>query len=692
MTSTVSSNEKIIKKEKNSFLSLLLWTLKSHKFIFILYFCAMIMIMFLGTLFVENSMRFETTEQFYYILNSGITEVLSGLIPFISIVFTIIIGTNIFKIYHNKRMMDMYGSLPIKKITMFLSRYLAGALVIIVTLLVGGLLCGITPVFMLSRINYFDTSFFTLVMKNILLITMSSIASFSMFALISMICGSSLYTIVMFIAINIIYPIMVSIIVDDVSSVIPGFKFLLYNIQVPFMAFMILSPILSTFMNIDYYGQYTVLDGDVYSNFKFNISSYVIYWILFIIVFLIASILISRIRKNENVQSVFIFSFIKYIFMVPLTICLGYIAGTVIKSILHFINEQDMGLYFVLGSIIGIAVAYVVLFIIFNKGVKGIVKTLPVLGISLCIFFAYYIFIATGLFGVDMYVPNENDVVSVSLSWDSFTGDKAEKLKEMGKDRYVIKYDDWYIDSNTKEIKVLDEYINDKDFIKDAIEIHKIIADDLHNVNGALYSFDRHNDYYFSKDISYRYEPFVVSYKLKDGSVVNRYYLPGDFDYNKIADLYKKLLGSKEIKCASTLLLHISIDDITGFSIISDDSSYSQDFTLNLDDRRYKVTNKEFLGKLIPTLKKEIEQDNHFYNPLDDEYQVHVNYDNNKTTTNIPSIGSYNGYSDEELLHYGIIEEYITIPKENYPETWKIIEEYSNSSKLFLNEIETEEE
>lgn len=686
MTLTVSSNENTIKKEKNSFLSLLLWTLKSHKFIFIIYFCAMIMIMFLGLLFVENSMRFETTEQFYFILNLGITEVTSTLIPFISIIFTIIIGTNVFKVYHNKRMMDMYGSLPIKKITMFLSRYFAGALVILVTLLVSGLLCGITPVFMLNRVDYFDTSFFTLVMKNILLITMSSIAGFSMFALISMICGSSLYTIVMFMAINIIYPIMVSIIVDDVSSVIPGFKFLLYDIQVPFMVFMILSPILSTFMNIDYYGQYTVLDSDVYSNFKFNISSYVIYWVLFIIVFLVVSILISRIRKNENVQSVFIFSFIKYIFMVPLTMCLGYIAGTVIKSILHFINEQDMGLYFVLGSFIGIVIAYVVLFIIFNKGVKGIVKTLPVLGISLFMFFAYYIFIATGLFGVDMYVPNENDVVSVCLSGDSLTGDKAEMLKEMGKDRYVSRYNDWYIDSNTKEIKVLDKYITDKGVIKDAIKIHKIIADDLHNVNGALYSFDRHNDY-FSED--YEYKQFVISYKLKDGKIVNRYYLTGDFDYNKTVDLYKKVLGSKEIKCASTLLLHSSIDDITGFSIISDDSSYSQNFTLDIDDRKYEVINKEFLERLIPTLKREIEQDNHFYNhPFDDEYQVWINYDN-KTTANIPSIGSYNGYSDEELFHYGITEEYITIPKENYPETWKIIEKYSNNSKFFLNEVET---
>lgn len=688
MTSTVSSNKKTVKKDKNNFLSLLLWTLKSHKLIFIIYFSVMIMIMFFGMLFVENAIQFKTTEQFYGVLNSAVREVISELIPLISSVFTIIIGTNIFKIYHNKRMMDMYGSLPIKKITMFLSRYLSGALVIIVTLLISGLLCGVSPIFMLNHIDYFDTSFFILVMKNFLLITISSIASFSMFTFISMICGSSLYTIVMFLAINIIYPIVASSVVDDVSSVIPGFYFILYD-KLPFMAYMILSPILSTFLNIDSQGYFTVLDDDI-SHFTFNIPFYVTYWILFIIVFLVASILISKIRKNENIQSVFIFSFVKYIFMIPLTICLGYIAGTIIKSGLHLINEQDMGLYFVLGSIIGIIIAYVVLFIVFNKGVKGIAKTLPALGVSLCIFFAYYIFIATGLFGVDMYVPNEDDVVSVCVSESLLTEGTNESLKEMGEDRYTSQYYNWYIDSDTKEVKVLDGYITDKDFIKDTIKIHKTIVDDLHNVNGNLYSFDRYNDfsYLYYYDSGYGYDQFVVSYKLKNGTTVNRYYLPGDFDYSKTSDLCKKLWGSKEIKKASTLLLRSSIDDITGFSLISNDSSYSQEFTLDINNRKYEAINKEFLEKLIPTLKEEIEQDNHFYTLPVDDYQIQINYDN-EIANDIYSIWNYDTYGVQSLRS-GITEESITIPKENYPKTWEIIEEYSNSSKLFQNETEKE--
>lgn len=135
---------------------------------------------------------------------TGIIEIFqyssANLIYLISIIFTIIYTVRIYSYLHNKRKADLYGSLPIGRSTLFVTKTASAYLMsIIPTLFFLGVISIITVCTGNSVISELSSMF--------LKICLGTLASISFFGLIAICCGTMLNSVLMFIAVCVAYPL-----------------------------------------------------------------------------------------------------------------------------------------------------------------------------------------------------------------------------------------------------------------------------------------------------------------------------------------------------------------------------------------------------------------------------------------------------------------------------------------------------
>lgn len=135
---------------------------------------------------------------------TGIIEIFqyssANLIYLISIIFTIIYTVRIYSYLHNKRKADLYGSLPIGRSTLFVTKTASAYLMsIIPTLFFLGVISIITVCTGNSVISELSSMF--------LKTCLGTLASISFFGLIAICCGTMLNSVLMFIAVCVAYPL-----------------------------------------------------------------------------------------------------------------------------------------------------------------------------------------------------------------------------------------------------------------------------------------------------------------------------------------------------------------------------------------------------------------------------------------------------------------------------------------------------
>ena len=151
---------------------------------------------------------------------TGIIEIFqyssANLIYLISIIFTIIYTVRIYSYLHNKRKADLYGSLPIGRSTLFVTKTASAYLMsIIPTLFFLGVISIITVCTGNSVISELSSMF--------LKICLGTLASISFFGLIAICCGTMLNSVLMFIAVCVAYPLSAIFIKGIVVGCFDGF-------------------------------------------------------------------------------------------------------------------------------------------------------------------------------------------------------------------------------------------------------------------------------------------------------------------------------------------------------------------------------------------------------------------------------------------------------------------------------------
>lgn len=540
MTS-ITSSKNCIKQG----LSVFLWTLKSSKATIIVY------LSIVAFTCVCNFMTNSGLVGISNLAGSGEANDILMKIPitsqmgdsfFLAILFAFILSIQGFGYLHNKRKTDMFGSLPVSRRTMFFSKMISVIAISAIPFLIV-----MVPLNILSMGK--SVAEICSVQHTIDMIV-CIIANVSLFGLLSVCCGKTSDTIISSIVINGAYPVAMFLIQLVPASLVFGY---VPNINMDLI--FALSPITS-FASLSY-----------------------IYWIIYSAVCIALCFFFVKRRKAEAAQSHFAYKLPAVAVKVLISFAVGIVFAYFFSLLFGSGSTVFEGyMYFWIGMILGSLVAYVVIQIILAHGVSGFFKSLIPYGAMIGVFAMVFIVLATGMLGYESYVPNADEVKSVSVM-------NLEPLKIKGK-------------------VVSDFSTEDKKFIEDTVGAHKKVVEYNKKNPRSVFSMSATNlTNVLQRLINSSYTGdtrFSVKYTLKNGTVVERDY-GNMYDYSKvISDYY----NSQSLKRHKNLLLNVD-DKYAACAVeiynFDDKIGYFTDVELT----RKKAKSSELMDKLMEALRKD---------------------------------------------------------------------------------------
>lgn len=600
------------------------WSLRRNRTLAIVYSILLIVIGPVVDMYVMASSNYISMTDLF-----TTTIVLYGLTTAFFVFISAIIN---FSFLHNKRSVDMYGSLPTNRTTMFISHLLSGITVIGVPYLAAmivtmGLTVRTKDDFILGMISIIST---------LLMIA----ASYLFTALIAYCCGTVADTVIITIAVNVVWVLAVVFYYGALSSLIPGMD----------MESVIYSPALTAFAPYGFGLMNTfVSDFGNYSLFVINL----IWNLLYIAGVFFLTLYVANKRKSECSQSGFAVKWLPMVITASVSVVAGFLVGYVFAEVSDS-GYANMFIY-VFWHIIASLVAFVVLQAIFRRGLKG--KLLPSIVVYLATLVASVLFVIglTFGYGIDTYVPSPDSIKSVECNYVTLTEPENIRL---------------------------------------ATEIHQVIADGIRKDNNYPYYFgyDEENfspiytedgeyvdtiDPYTGESYLYssvpekypyvNYFSYAFLYERKIGfNVMRVYYIYPDsdaydaYDLDKLNELTKQLVNSEEYKKQSN-------------SYIWDESERANDIPKTAEFRNYYYDesddsysssgyaemeiDEEFTDGLYEALRKDILADNN-YCPIYYNSNSYGNSYINITISGTKKNRSNTYYNETSLFDIDIKESY----------------------------------
>lgn len=598
MTSTVSFKDKL-----KQIFSVILWDLKGCKGSLMVYtILATVFTVIIFTLvFVltadqtsfsslfstESSQKISLSEkmQVFQVISSAV-------IGFLTLIFAIIYTVQIFSYMHNKRKVDFYGSLPISRARLFLAKYGAAYLFSIVPMLVFMGIIAIasicTGTLLLPQVTNMYVNFIV-----------GTLACISAYGFLSACCGTTFNTVIMFIAVCACYPLS--------------------------MVFV------RAYIDAFFTGAYTQTFSKSFITNALNpISAYfgnnLIYWIIFSIACVAFGTLLIMKRRSERAQTSFAYYIPCHIIKVIVSFLTGMFLGTMFGSLNVFGNGVGG---FVFGFILASAPTFLIVHMIFYKGLKQIVRTIPIYAGLAVVVIVGVALINLDVFGYNTYVPKSEDVKSagIILTQHYYPKDKNfSRVMSKSAEDFTSSSD---IDSI---VKIHNNIINSKSTKLKSVGKFK-----------TVWGFMLYNAF---DDLSYD-DVYAITYKLNNGRKVNRFYSAsmislvnsmntvysddyydeyGSFDTDGINKIANPLISSKTYVTKYSALMNskanselgakyaevtamVKGSDYAAESCINGQKSYFS----NSEDEDYE-SNKVILNELNEALKKDFEADDRYLN------------------------------------------------------------------------------
>ena len=471
-----------------------------------------------------------------------------------ALIIGLVICIRSFSYLHNKRQTDMVGSLPVSRRTMYFSRLISSFIISAVPMILVNLFIAI---FVTNKIEFgegeitgININLFDYTFKSALVL----FSCICLFGLLSICCGKTADKIISFFAINYGAPIAILLLM-----VLPALLIMGYHIDINFYWVLIFSPLLSIF--------------------QFD----TIYWLIFCAATLAGSVFLIKKRKAECAQSHFAYKFP----LVAVKLLISFATGIVtalLMTIIAVITDSENGdtALFWVGMILGSAIAYIIIQLIFARGFKGFLKGLIPYGAMILCFAIYFTSLSFGFFGYESYVPNIDDVKSVSFnSGDTAYVGGVNILQHEVTDKNIIKE---AIDAHKQVIKLRPEFDKSHMLERSAVSIAGSMGNNYSDV------FDQFNDSEITK--------YNIVYTLKDGRKISRVYTTFNYvdsDDNK----YIHFLHTNEYKenvspifiCDTKYLTSV---DLYGVEYESDDDDDSYIVYKNKALSVYKTVMEEY--------------------------------------------------------------------------------------------------
>lgn len=599
MTSTVSFKDKL-----KQIFSVILWDLKGCKGSLMVYtiLASVFTVIIFTLVFVltadqtsfsslfstESSQKISLSEkmQVFQVISSAV-------IGFLTLIFAIIYTVQIFSYMHNKRKVDFYGSLPISRARLFLAKYGAAYLFSIVPMLVFMGIIAIasicTGTLLLPQVTNMYVNFIV-----------GTLACISAYGFLSACCGTTFNTVIMFIAVCACYPLS--------------------------MVFV------RAYIDAFFTGAYTQTFSKSFITNALNpISAYfgnnLIYWIIFSIACVAFGTLLIMKRRSERAQTSFAYYIPCHIIKVIVSFLTGMFLGTMFGSLNVFGNGVGG---FVFGFILASAPTFLIVHMIFYKGLKQIVRTIPIYAGLAVVVIVGVALINLDVFGYNTYVPKSEDVKSagIILTQHYYPKDKNfSRVMSKSAEDFTSSSD---IDSI---VKIHNNIINSKSTKLKSVGKFK-----------TVWGFMLYNAF---DDLSYD-DVYAITYKLNNGRKVNRFYSAsmislvnsmntvysdeyyyddyGSFDTDGINKIANPLISSKTYVTKYSALMNskanselgakyaevtamVKGSDYAAESCINGQKSYFS----NSEDEDYE-SNKVILNELNEALKKDFEADDRYLN------------------------------------------------------------------------------
>ena len=602
MTSTVSFKDKL-----KQIFSVILWDLKGCKGSLMVYtiLASVFTVIIFTLVFVltadqtsfsslfstESSPKISLSEkmQVFQVISSAV-------IGFLTLIFAIIYTVQIFSYMHNKRKVDFYGSLPISRARLFLAKYGAAYLFSIVPMLVFMGIIAIasicTGTLLLPQVTNMYVNFIV-----------GTLACISAYGFLSACCGTTFNTVIMFIAVCACYPLS--------------------------MVFV------RAYIDAFFTGAYTQTFSKSFITNALNpISAYfgnnLIYWIIFSIACVAFGTLLIMKRRSERAQTSFAYYIPCHIIKVIVSFLTGMFLGTMFGSLNVFGNGVGG---FVFGFILASAPTFLIVHMIFYKGLKQIVRTIPIYAGLAVVVIVGVALINLDVFGYNTYVPKSEDVKSagIILTQHYYPKDKNfSRVMSKSAEDFTSSSD---IDSI---VKIHNNIINSKSTKLKSVGKFK-----------TVWGFMLYNAF---DDLSYD-DVYAITYKLNNGRKVNRFYSAsmislvnsmntvysddydddygygyGSLDTDGINKIANPLISSKTYVTKYSALMNSKANselgakyaEVTAMVKGSDYASEScingqKSYFSNSEDEDYE-SNKVILNELNEALKKDFEADDRYLN------------------------------------------------------------------------------
>lgn len=496
----------------------------------------------------------------------------SQMIYFLTIIFAIIYTVKVYSYLHNKRKADLYGSLPISRIMLFVSK---SASAYLFTLIPAMFFLGI--IFIISAC--FGQPIVNEAIDIYVKLLMGTLASISAYGLISVCCGTTINSVIMFIAVCIAYPLSAMFI----KGVANGF----------------------------FCGTYTGIFKDHFIMNALNpLAAYdginIIYWLIFSVVCIVASAFLVKRRKAERAQASFAYYLPCHIVKVLVAFLVGMFLGVLFGS-LNVFGDGYLG--FVFGFILGSVPAFVITHLIFYKGFSKLIRTSIPLGGLVVVVVAVMAVCNYDVFGYNEFVPNFDDVQSAGL----------------------IDAEHFYRESDSDLNKIVRnsaEDFTDKESINSIISSHSSIIADKDFSSDKKFQSVWYDMFVDNMNIGLDEMQYSFAYKMNNGRVVTRTYSISVYD--TFSDNYidtTNIVNTKTYTEKYTAAINAKQSDIS--SVIVKKTSYAGCASENTDK------SKEDFAKVLEAFREEFKADKNntetVLAPLGGGYYYEVDIEDFKT-------------------------------------------------------------
>lgn len=536
----------------------------------------------------------------------------SYIVLYLNAIFTVIYTIRIYSYLHNKRKADMYGSLPVSRRAFYVAKTVSAFVFSVVpAMFFFGIIAVISLMFGIPVVND--------VAKLYVQLLFGSASCISFYGLLAVCCGTTLNSVLTFVAVNFAYPVSAMLIKGVLKSFMYGIPTSNYNDSFIMKA---LNPL-------------AAYDG-----------THLIYWLVFIAACLFLGIFLIKKRKAECAQTSFAYYLPCYIVKLLIAFIAGMFLGIVFASVPVFLSSY---LRFCFGFILGSVPAYVITHLILYKGFSKLLKTAIPLGAL-----ALTVIVAMGCLHYDplgyvTHVPTEDEIQSAGVV-------DLGNCYQAGRQSYLS------IASQAN-----DDF-EDKSDVKRIVSFHESIIKDIENDESAKYMSVWPNIIMSNVPTDLLNNGYLVSYKLSNGTTLSRVYSTDMFNYGYIdSTKIDTLFVSDSYFMNYSAAMHVKPEEITNLNLYSTDS-YGGSFNIDRNDRVSERKANADRELLLDAFRKDVEAHGYDDSYSGSTYTIRIRY---SKTGNVDN-GSFTSLLLSELTGLGSDSYYIP---ENYTNTIEALKE-----------------